>query len=238
MNTTANMGSARKRAAHPHRLCRTLLNVGEANKHIPEDAALADDVDLDAIRRLVSTLVRSSVLPSVQPRRDSSRALPTENTSGICCVGGLRRPVSTQLPGPATMCAIARAGSRRPQRTELRSALNRRRTSPPTLPASAELLPTSHSLTLHPRPVIPQSSRSQGDRIPLGAGSSDSHHLFFERSSSSRTVVNDMPRIACRFLPGPDRRACEEVDSSGHQWTRTREFSSDMSNWPSAGHVT
>ena len=23
-----------KRAAHPHRLCRTLLNVGEANKHI------------------------------------------------------------------------------------------------------------------------------------------------------------------------------------------------------------
>jgi hypothetical protein len=47
-----------------------------------------------------------------------------------------------------------------------------------------------------------------------------------------------MPRIACRFLPGPDRRACEEVDSSGHQWTRIREFSSDMSNWPSAGHVT
>jgi hypothetical protein len=59
MNTTANMGSARKRAAHAHRLCRTLLNVGEANKHIPEDGALADDVDLDAIRRLVSTLVRS-----------------------------------------------------------------------------------------------------------------------------------------------------------------------------------
>jgi putative transposase len=24
-----------------------------------------------------------------------------------------------------------------------------------------------------------------------------------------------MPRIACRFLPGPDRRACKEVDSSG-----------------------
>ena len=43
---------------------------------------------------------------------------------------------------------------------------------------SAELVPTSHSLTLHTRPVIPQSSRSQGDRIPLGAGSSDSHHLF------------------------------------------------------------
>ena len=59
MNTTANMGSGRKRAAHPHRLFRKLLNVGEANKHIPEDGALADDVDLDAIRRLVSTLVRS-----------------------------------------------------------------------------------------------------------------------------------------------------------------------------------
>ena len=29
-----------------------------------------------------------------------------------------------------------------------------------------------------------------------------------------------------------------QVDSSGHQWTRTREFSSEMSNWPSAGHVT
>jgi len=39
MNTTANMGSARKRAAHHHRLCRTLLNVGEANNHIPEDGA-------------------------------------------------------------------------------------------------------------------------------------------------------------------------------------------------------
>ena len=104
---------------------------------------------------------------------------------------------------------------------------------------SAELVPTSHSLTLHTRPVIPQSSRSQGDRIPLGAGSSDSHHLFFERSSSSRTVVNDR----CRGLLAGSSLASigahgKEVDSSGHQWTRTREFSSEMSNWPSAGHVT
>jgi hypothetical protein len=36
----ANMGSARKCAAHPHRLCSTLLNVGEANKHIPEDGSV------------------------------------------------------------------------------------------------------------------------------------------------------------------------------------------------------
>jgi hypothetical protein len=62
---------------------------------------------------------------------------------------------------------------------------------------SAELVPTSHSLTLHTRPVIPQSSRSQGDRIPLGAGSSDSHHLFssvrHRRAQLSMTDAADLP---------------------------------------------
>ena len=71
MNTTANMGSARKRAAHPHRLCRTLLNVGEANKHIPEDGALADDVDLDAIRPagVDACQKRTLIWQAVWPRR-------------------------------------------------------------------------------------------------------------------------------------------------------------------------
>ncbi|WP_329256004.1 TetR/AcrR family transcriptional regulator [Actinoallomurus sp. NBC_01490] len=37
------------------RLFRTLLNVDEAIKDMPEETSLAEDVDLDAIRRLVST---------------------------------------------------------------------------------------------------------------------------------------------------------------------------------------
>ncbi|GAB3961179.1 TetR/AcrR family transcriptional regulator [Actinoallomurus acanthiterrae] len=37
------------------RLFRTLLNVEEATKDVPEDTALAERVDLNAIRRLVST---------------------------------------------------------------------------------------------------------------------------------------------------------------------------------------
>lgn len=39
------------------RLLRTLLNVEEVMKDTPEDTALAADVDLDAIRRLVSTVL-------------------------------------------------------------------------------------------------------------------------------------------------------------------------------------
>jgi hypothetical protein len=37
------------------RLFRTLLNVDEAIKDMPEETSLAEDVDLGAIRRLVST---------------------------------------------------------------------------------------------------------------------------------------------------------------------------------------
>lgn len=36
------------------RLLRTLLNVEDPAKHAPEDTALAEDVDLNAIRRVVS----------------------------------------------------------------------------------------------------------------------------------------------------------------------------------------
>jgi uncharacterized MnhB-related membrane protein len=42
------------------RLFRTLLNVEAVIKEAPEDTALAEDVDLNAIRRLVSTALPGS----------------------------------------------------------------------------------------------------------------------------------------------------------------------------------